>query len=1245
VGRADHLEHHGKRGLLEQAMKRRPKPVRRALLMTLALAAGLMSGVGAAGADDPPGIDPGDPPFTGAADPVPAEPAAFDPTGNTLQAIFDADVAAGGRSYWFDRILARPFLNNADSTLFTRGRALYMYSHAPGVLGFGAGGQGPNGGGGYAYRQPPTTGTPRSLYTLSVSGGSLTEDTARRVQYPSHYTSVFNRSGLSVAQKKFITYNNVAVTQLTLTNTGDEAARTTVTANSPIATTPSADGTELTGTVQLRYGLSTIFPRMSGEGFAISGTNLTREVELAPGASTTVKVQLGAIARELPQSEAEYHRYRGYDPETAWLTQMREYNRFWVDNVPYVDIPDENVKKISYYRTWLNRFNTFDGNIPGNDYQFPVDLEGALGYNNQISLTVPMRLQDLQYYRDPLYSYGPWLSQGEESGCKSFHDNPGNTGNWNNTYEQWTAAQSWQNYMVHGGPKSILRNLAKYAECDVKGTLAKFDTNRNNLIEYSSGTLPGNDADSVAFKYFGTRPQDRTESSFWYSGARAAAAAYTMLGDKAKAAEMNGIADDIKQAILGTLWAQSPVTNAPPPGSGSATGPRVAGRIGNAVKLGGTSEYVNLPTGIMSGVTGDFTVSAWVNPAANSTWSRVFDFGSGTGNYMFLTVNSGGGPRFAITTGGGEQQISASGQLPLNTWSHLAVTLSGNTGTLYINGNPVATNNNMTLRPSNLGNTNQNWIGRSQFSDPFLNATVDDLHIYDRALGAADITALAGGQQGAGNVAAYRFDEEGGATATDSSGNGRNGTIISLTKPTITCPGQAFLQKDLTTGSLVCWKDQQNFAPFIDGIAPNTEEYKRALRYYADPDEFPLHPSYTANQADQAANQACEACQHGTNNFSNINATLQARLFSKALRDYPSEHITPNMYRRLIEWLSWDEYINGDNRFPDNNEFFFNWNPTTRTMGRSGIHHDVLGSYNWMLFEDVAGMRPRLDDTIELSPIDMGYDHFAVNNLHYHGSEVAIVWQRPGGTRYYPNAPAGYSLYVDGKRAFTTDRLANVRWNSRNGHAQVLDDSGARVLAEGRVPLKAADEVDLTGNERIVDSFQKAGLDLTARPGTKNLAQGKEATASFTTTAPPAQTTSPANAVDGFTISGQPVTTGSYVGTNPIWGDLGSPNAQDWLQVDLGDERRFDRVKVYFYSNKAFGSGGGTYREPASYTVQYFNGTAWVDVPGQAKNPPTPAPNQNEVRFPPITAQQVRILMNRAPGLAVGVKEIQVFSR
>ena len=73
------------------------------------------------------------------------------------------------------------------------------------------------------------------------------------------------------------------------------------------------------------------------------------------------------------------------------------------------------------------------------------------------------------------------------------------------------------------------------------------------------------------------------------------------------------------------------------------------GKIGNAVSLCGNNEYVSLPSGIMEGVN-DCTISAWVNPSADTAWSRVFDFGTGTNDYMFLTLNAGDSPvRFAIT--------------------------------------------------------------------------------------------------------------------------------------------------------------------------------------------------------------------------------------------------------------------------------------------------------------------------------------------------------------------------------------------------------------------------------------------------------------------------------------------------------------------------------------------------------------------------------------------------------------------
>jgi len=168
------------------------------------------------------------------------------------------------------------------------------------------------------------------------------------------------------------------------------------------------------------------------------------------------------------------------------------------------------------------------------------------------------------------------------------------------------------------------------------------------------------------------------------------------------------------------------------------------GQYGSAANLNGTSGYVSLPAGVVSTL-GDFTIAAWVNLNAVSTWSRVFDFGNDTISYMFLTPQAGGSGkvRFAITvgSGGGEQQIEGTGPLPTG-WHHVAVTHEENVGVLYVDGVAVGTNNTMTLKPSDLHLTTQNYIGRSQWPDPYLNGRVDDFRVYSGALAAAQIAAL-----------------------------------------------------------------------------------------------------------------------------------------------------------------------------------------------------------------------------------------------------------------------------------------------------------------------------------------------------------------------------------------------------------------------------------------------------------------------------------------------------------------------
>jgi DUF1680 family protein len=227
--------------------------------------------------------------------------------------------------------------------------------------------------------------------------------------------------------------------------------------------------------------------------------------------------------------------------------------------------------------------------------------------------------------------------------------------------------------------------------------------------------------------------------------------------------------------------------------------PRVAGKIGNALRLTGSplgaAEHVRLPDGIVRGL-GDFTIAAWINlalydrrdlpdsnantdPAVLHNGAVLFDFGRPNTEFgaapqahMYLAVRAAANspvPRFAITTNGAEreQRIDGRSPLPSGQWVHVA-----------------GSNGNMTLRPTDLGTTIENWIGRRVFPQlnvSYLNAAIDEFQIYDRSLSADEVRSFAdsaGGASLGGNVAWYRFDEAGGKQAVDSSSRGQHATIL-----------------------------------------------------------------------------------------------------------------------------------------------------------------------------------------------------------------------------------------------------------------------------------------------------------------------------------------------------------------------------------------------------------------------------------------------------------------------------------
>jgi hypothetical protein len=129
----------------------------------------------------------------------------------------------------------------------------------------------------------------------------------------------------------------------------------------------------------------------------------------------------------------------------------------------------------------------------------------------------------------------------------------------------------------------------------------------------------------------------------------------------------------------------------------------------------------------------DITIACWVYWAGGSTWQRIFDFGNGTGEYMFLSPNAAGtNLRFVVGGEGNEQNVQTE-TLAIGEWTYVTVTLNADIGRIYVNGELANTNENFTFNPYTV-NMAVNYIADSQYGgDPYFNGLIDDLKIYNFA--------------------------------------------------------------------------------------------------------------------------------------------------------------------------------------------------------------------------------------------------------------------------------------------------------------------------------------------------------------------------------------------------------------------------------------------------------------------------------------------------------------------------------
>lgn len=174
----------------------------------------------------------------------------------------------------------------------------------------------------------------------------------------------------------------------------------------------------------------------------------------------------------------------------------------------------------------------------------------------------------------------------------------------------------------------------------------------------------------------------------------------------------------------------------------------------NCLNAAGPGITHKLTAGVQSAIFGDgsnislpyyaanlhsLTFSAWVYSTSGNDWQRIFDFGNGTDNYLFLTPDNGSVMRFEICRNGTKQGLNATKRLPLNSWNHVVLTIGDEGVCLYLNGTLNASSTSISYRPDDLQPC-LCWIGRSMFdSDPLFTGAMRDVALYARPLSSTEV--------------------------------------------------------------------------------------------------------------------------------------------------------------------------------------------------------------------------------------------------------------------------------------------------------------------------------------------------------------------------------------------------------------------------------------------------------------------------------------------------------------------------
>ena len=166
-----------------------------------------------------------------------------------------------------------------------------------------------------------------------------------------------------------------------------------------------------------------------------------------------------------------------------------------------------------------------------------------------------------------------------------------------------------------------------------------------------------------------------------------------------------------------------------------------AGKFGNALKLNGQTDWVEVPHADILTVDANVTVMAWINAERHmgpneQRWQGILSKGNSPRSYSFYTES----PSECLHLSAGGSGSVCTGKIPLNEWTHVVAQVEDGVHRYWLNGEHAGEFDGKNPLPG-AADTSSVFVGKTPENNREFLGLIDEVRIWNRALSMEEVRA------------------------------------------------------------------------------------------------------------------------------------------------------------------------------------------------------------------------------------------------------------------------------------------------------------------------------------------------------------------------------------------------------------------------------------------------------------------------------------------------------------------------